>query len=186
MGEYNEEFEEPDSAEQMDNYNEYENNSGDMEERESDYPVELIDSQNQYLESQESQGRTKMQNRPVKNKKNKKSKMNNSITNRSSSSKWKKMDPYIQGQPTSQQIMKQMKRSQQADENSAGILPPIRKQSNSLAQVSSSRSYKPLQTSKVHKANNTTLKDMNSNVHIEDNRSKSKIVKNSDIDYEQK
>lgn len=182
MGEYNEEFEEP----EPDYAGEYENNvEYEMREREPDYPVELNDSQNQFLISQESQSRSKMNNRPKKNKKSKKS--NKSITNRSSSAKWKKMDPYIQGQPASIKMLKQMKRSQQADENSMGMLPPITKKTTSnMASVSSTRAYKPLQPPKIQKANSTTLKEMNANGNNDEEKGKPKIAKGSDIDYEQK
>lgn len=186
MGEYNDEFEEPEPDKEIDYTGEYENNVDyEMREREPDYPVELNDSQNQFLISQESQSRTKMNNRPKKNKKSKKS--NKSITNRSSSAKWKKMDPYIQGQPASIKMLKQMKRSQQADENSMGMLPPITKKTTShLASVSSTRAYKPLQPPKIQKANSITMKEMNANGNNDEERSKTKTVKSSDIDYEQK
>ena len=178
---------------QIDNEEDIENsnNQNFNPERDPDYPIELNDSQNQYLPSQNSfQG--KMQGRPKKKKsKGKNKKMNSSMTNRSSSAKWRKVDPYLHGQPASIKMLKQMKKSGNPDAEGVPQLPPIKKgSSHNTSKQQNSRVYRPLQSSKLQKANSTTLtnQDSKKNIQVDEEpalkpKHRSKM---SDIDYEKK
>jgi len=117
------------------------------------------------------------------------------MTNRSSSAKWRKIDPYLQNAPMNTKMMIQGSKKMSKDEQpSTYTLPPIKKQSNSEAPSKSGNQkiYKPLGQAKLQKTSSNGLKDQISdrNIFLDENSDaglKSKPpLKPAEVDYEKK
>ena len=113
--------------------------------------------------------------------------VNTSMTNRSASAKWKKLDPYLQGNQDGSKQSKQSKK-QILEENNSITLPPIKKQSASHVNKNSNpKTYKPLNQQKIQKTNSMNINDPIAIQNMEDeNNRKNKRGKEADIDYERK
>lgn len=161
------------------------------QDREPDYPTEIQHSENQFSEA-DSKYEKQMQGRPLKKKKSKKGKNKNNIsmTNRSASAKWRKIDPYIQGAPQNMRLVKQLKKANKIESEDTGYsLPPIKKQStNQMNKNPNPRSYKPLKQPKMQKANSVALQDLGSHkqLNLDEEETKQKVHKLNEVDYEKK
>lgn len=176
--------------------NEVENEYSEYSQKERlpDYPSELKESQNQLRGAQVTYDRH-INERPLKKKKSKKGKngkMNTSMTNRSSSAKWRKVDPYLRGAPNGIKMLKHSRRVTRDDEPNT-MLPPINKQSTSqVNKVNQNKTYKPLHPIKLQKTQSSGASELGShkNLQLDEDSEKVKNKKQpnkiSDIDYEKK
>lgn len=110
------------------------------------------------------------------------------MTNRSSSAKWRKIDPYLQGAQQNMKIIKQARKAQKAEVETGYTLPPINKNSNQNVNKNN-KSYKPLKPVKMQKANSVALQDIGSHKNLnadEDEELKNKKPPRQETDYEKK
>jgi len=174
--------------------NEENQNQKFQDDREPDYPSELNQSENQ-LDTSEYEQTSQLIKRPPKDKKPKKTKSNKnniSITNRSSSAKWRMVDPYLQGDNTKPKGVKNSKKVDRKNTDTKCRLPPIKKQnSTNPNKNANSRAYKPLHQQKLNKNNSVMSKDIASHKQLPldddfDNSKRQKASKAPDVDYEKK
>lgn len=173
-----------------------ENNSNNFpsRDREPDYPVDMSNSESQYNGTQDDYD-SKIHGRPLKKKKSKKgkgSKANVSMTNRSSSAKWRKVDPYLNGAPTNVPLQKKSRKVTKAEDDGNYTLPPIKKQSVShVSKNTIPKTYKPLNPPVMQKANSMSLCDPVSQKTFQGDdeleaSKKLKAAQKNEVDYEKK
>lgn len=129
-----------------------------------------------------------------KGKKGKANKNNMSMSNRSGSGKWGKIDPYLQNMPPGmqKQILKQAKSKVSSDQTNTVALPPISKQAPTDVsnQPRGSKVYKPLGGNlKMKKANSISEQISNPNIVYDDEMDSTRLKgsKNqAEVDYEKK